>query len=165
MKHRHIITAALALFCLSVPAVLWSEQFREEPTVSEEALPREELEFLVIDEGQYGIANVGLQAWSTGNSALWQTWRLMYGHRTPQSVFEIDLSSYTVIILGLGTRPTGGYSIEVTSVYLNDETLMVEFAEHVPPADAMVTQALTYPYLLGVVRGQHHDVEFLKVSP
>ncbi len=146
------------------PVMLFSSQFREEPAVLEDELPREDLEFFMIDQGQYGIANVGLQAWSAGNSALWQTWRLMYGHRTPQSVFEIDLSSYTVIIIALGTRPTGGYSIEVPAVYLDEGVLVVEFREVSPGPDTMTTQALTYPYMLGVVRGLHNEVIFRKVS-
>ncbi len=45
-----------------------------------------------------------------------------------------------------GEKPTGGYGIEITQVSLRGSTLTVEAGVTVPPKDAMVTQALTYPF-------------------
>ena len=51
-----------------------------------------------------------------------------------------------VIVAALGEKPTGGYRIEITQVSLHGSALTVEVRVTVPPKDAMVTQALTYPF-------------------
>ena len=142
------------------------EQAPEKPEAPRLAEPpRADLTFHQVGDGQYGIANFGMLAWSTGNSALWSTWRMLYAHRTPREVFDIDLDENTAIIIASGTRPTGGYGVEVTSVYLQDGTLFVEYREIVPGPGTMVTQAITYPYIMGAVEGQHTTVEFIKLPP
>ena len=51
-----------------------------------------------------------------------------------------------VIVAALGEKPTGGYGIKITQVSLHGSALTVEARVTVPPKDAMVTQALTYPF-------------------
>jgi hypothetical protein len=52
-----------------------------------------------------------------------------------------------------GEKPTGGYSLGVRSARLEGERVTVRLALEEPPPDAVVTQALTYPYAVAVVRG------------
>ena len=52
-----------------------------------------------------------------------------------------------------GEKPTGGYSLGARSARLEGERVTVRLALEEPPPDAIVTQALTYPYLVAVVRG------------
>ncbi len=52
-----------------------------------------------------------------------------------------------------GQKPTGGYSLAVESARLEGERVTVRLALKEPPEDAVLTQALTYPYVLAVVRG------------
>lgn len=95
---------------------------------------------------------------------MWPIWRIMFTQRTPPELFDIDLSEHTIIIIALGTRPTGGYSVEVPAVYETESHLVVEYREIKPDPGDMVTQALTYPYLLGFVEGQYQRVEFKRVD-
>ena len=52
-----------------------------------------------------------------------------------------------------GEKPTGGYSLEVGSARLEGDRVTVRLTLEEPPRDAVVTQALTYPYAVAVVRG------------
>jgi hypothetical protein len=51
----------------------------------------------------------------------------------------------TTVSIFAGEKPTGGYSVEVTGVDRRGGTCTVRYKIEPPPADAMVTQALTYP--------------------
>ena len=51
-----------------------------------------------------------------------------------------------------GEKPTGGYSLAVESARLEGDRLMIRLRLEEPPPDAMVTQALNYPYAAAVVR-------------
>jgi len=51
-----------------------------------------------------------------------------------------------------GRKPTGGYSLAVKSARLEGDRVTVRLALKEPPPDALVTQALTYPYAVAVVR-------------
>ena len=51
-----------------------------------------------------------------------------------------------------GEKPTGGYSMAVESAHLKRNTVTVRLALREPPRDAILTQALTYPYAVAVVR-------------
>ena len=51
-----------------------------------------------------------------------------------------------------GEKSTGGYSLEVRSARLEGDRVAVRLILEEPPPDAVVTQALTYPYAVAVVR-------------
>jgi hypothetical protein len=52
-----------------------------------------------------------------------------------------------------GEKPTGGYSLGARSARLEGDRVTVRLALEESPPDAIVTQALTYPYAVAVVRG------------
>ena len=56
-----------------------------------------------------------------------------------------------------GEKPTGGYSLSARSARLEGDRVTVRLALQEPPPDAIVTQALTYPYAVAVVRGLDPD--------
>jgi hypothetical protein len=51
-----------------------------------------------------------------------------------------------------GEKPTGGYSMSVRSARLEGSRVTVRLALREPPRDAILTQALTYPYAVAVIR-------------
>lgn len=57
---------------------------------------------------------------------------------------DIDHSNY--VILNMGEKNTGGYSIEVEKVEENDKNIIITVKENVPAKDAMVMQVISYPY-------------------
>lgn len=67
---------------------------------------------------------------------------------------SVDLGRETLVAVFLGTKPTGGYGLDVESVTVEGGDLYVDVVEMTPPADAITTQALTNPWLiLRVPRG------------
>lgn len=61
-------------------------------------------------------------------------------------VVKIDDTQY--LFIGLGERPTGGYSIKILHVEDVEGKISVVYQEIKPGKDAMVTTALTYPYVV-----------------
>lgn len=52
-----------------------------------------------------------------------------------------------------GEKPTGGYTVGILSAQMEGDRVTVQLVLEEPPPDAMVGQALTYPYATAVVRG------------
>ncbi len=63
-----------------------------------------------------------------------------------------DSGEGTYLAAYWGEKPTGGYSLAVESARLEGDRVTVRLALKEPPRDAIVTQALTYPYAVAVVR-------------
>jgi hypothetical protein len=63
-----------------------------------------------------------------------------------------DSGEGTYVAAYWGEQPTGGYSVAVQSARLQGDRVMVRLFLREPPPDAIVTQALTYPYAVAVVR-------------
>ncbi len=59
-----------------------------------------------------------------------------------------DIMLANFIILNMGEKPTGVYSITVENVVELDNIVVVTIKEKSPDPDAMVTQAITYPYAI-----------------
>jgi hypothetical protein len=64
-----------------------------------------------------------------------------------------DSGSGTYLAAYWGQKPTGGYSMSVRSARLEGDRVTVRLALKEPPRDAILTQALTYPYAVAVIRG------------
>ncbi len=61
---------------------------------------------------------------------------------------SVDFSRESVVGIFLGTKPTGGYSLEVTSVEALSDGLRVNVSIRNPAAGSITTQALTSPWVL-----------------
>ncbi|MGH4122531.1 MAG: protease complex subunit PrcB family protein [Clostridium sp.] len=69
-------------------------------------------------------------------------------------VFTVDdLTGYIYIAIMGGTKPTGGYSIEVTGVEDNEGKTNVFVKELIPAKEMMVTQVTTQPYTIIKAKG------------
>ena len=63
-----------------------------------------------------------------------------------------DSGSGTYLAAYWGEKPTGGYSMSVRSARLEGSRVIVRLALKEPPRDAILTQSLTYPYAVAVIR-------------
>ena len=75
-----------------------------------------------------------------------------------------DSGRGTYLISYWGEKPTGGYSLGVASARLRGDRVTVRLALKEPPPNAILTQALTYPYAAAVIRGvspQGKDFSFV----
>lgn len=57
-----------------------------------------------------------------------------------------DIGNSNYVILNMGEKNTGGYSIGIEKVEETDKNIIITIKENNPAADAMVTQVITYPY-------------------
>lgn len=58
----------------------------------------------------------------------------------------VDFGGQLAIVVCLGERRSGGHAIEVASVEVGADELVVTVKRSAPPAGAMTTQALTQPF-------------------
>lgn len=63
-----------------------------------------------------------------------------------------DSGRGTYLVAYSGQKPTGGYSVNVTGARVEGDRVVVRLSVEGPPSGAMVTQALTYPYAISVVK-------------
>ena len=57
-----------------------------------------------------------------------------------------DINNSNYVILNMGEKNTGGYSIGVEKVEETDKNIIITVKENVPAKDAIVMQVITYPY-------------------
>ena len=61
-------------------------------------------------------------------------------------ITAIDVQRSNFVILNMGEKSTGGYSVAVESVQETEKNIIINVKESSPEPDAMVTQGVTYPF-------------------
>ena len=74
----------------------------------------------------------------------------------------MDFSKHAVAAVFLGTRMTGGFSVEIVGTRRDGDTLAIEYAERRPDSDAIVAQVLTSPFHIVTVPRHQGPVRFQK---
>lgn len=100
----------------------------------------------VVMSGSSGLQNdQGFQSFESedGWNSYWRQ-RGAAGVQTP----KVDWRQYKVVAIFLGSRRTGGYSLRVKDVRTSGTNAMINVVEVQPRPGAMVTQALTSPWVL-----------------
>jgi hypothetical protein len=75
-------------------------------------------------------------------SAFWKQ------HSPGQPPPAVDFTQSMVVGVFLGSRPTGGYSVEITKIEREGDNLTVTYREQRPGKADIVTQVITMPYQL-----------------
>lgn len=73
-----------------------------------------------------------------------EKWDAMQASEEPTGV-AVHADGRTYVIAALGMRRTGGYRIEVQSIYRRGQTVDVYAEEHAPAPGSLVIQVITYP--------------------
>lgn len=85
-----------------------------------------------------------------------EEWRKLWReHAGDEAAPEVDFTREMVAAVFAGTRPTGGYSVEIVSATRGGDTVTFEYREQRPSPDALLTQALTSPF--HIVRVARHE--------
>lgn len=71
---------------------------------------------------------------------------LLNDDKLKHRISETDLSKSNFLILNMGEKNTGGYSIIVDNVQETATNVIVSVKETSPAPDAMVTQGIVYPF-------------------
>ena len=88
-------------------------------------------------------------------------WREHAGERGRPSV---DFAREMVVGVFLGSRPTGGFSIEVVGAREEGSALVVQYRETRPPPRSVAAQILTSPYHLVTLPQRAGNVRFEKIE-
>lgn len=74
-------------------------------------------------------------------------WEALHEGRSPTpSLPAVDFAQETVVAAFFGTKPSGGYTIEVTGISSDDGRLHMQVEKTAPGDNCITTQALTSPY-------------------
>jgi hypothetical protein len=87
-------------------------------------------------------------------NALWRE------HQANREEPRVDFSRSMVIALFMGSRPTAGYTIQVTRVEPSDHGITVFYRQAAPDPGAMVAQVLTAPFHIIQLDRAPGDVRF-----
>ena len=90
--------------------------------------------------------------------------KLWKSHGAAQPVPAIDFARQMVAGVFLGTRPTGGYSVEIVGARREGPALVLEYVERTPPPDAVLTQALTEPFHIVRLDAHAGPVQFRRLA-
>jgi len=123
---------------------------RSAPVVQVREVEMDELSWDVLASGTQAAGGESPTfAVATSQAELEALWRQAYGSLTdPPPVPEVDFRGSSVVAAFLGTKPTGGYSVDVGDVYLEDGEVYVDLEVTEPGPGTLTTQALTHPWVM-----------------
>lgn len=91
--------------------------------------------------------------------ALWKA------HGSQEPATPVDFTRHMVAGVFLSSRPTAGFSVEITRVKTEEHLTVVEYVERAPPPAGITAQMLTSPFHLVTVAPRSAPVEFRRVTP
>ena len=91
-------------------------------------------------------------------------WEALWREHAPgRPLPAVDFAREMVVGVFLGSRPTGGYVVEIVSTGGEQGALVIRYRETRPAPDRITAQVLTFPYHLVAVPQQSGMVRFEKV--
>lgn len=93
-------------------------------------------------------------------NALWK--KLHHGFYPQPALPDIDFSRETILAVFMGTRSTGGYSIEISNIKEHEGKITAIIETESPEPGEMVTMALSQPYHIVKINIAEKDIEFKK---
>ncbi len=84
-------------------------------------------------------------------------WR---AHAPATPVPGLDWSKEMAVGVFAGSKPTGGYRVEIVGYRVEGARIVVGYREIAPPRDAISAQVLTSPYAIVAIPRQPGDVAF-----
>ena len=130
-----VLTALLAVISCTPASV---------PQVPEEVADSATTRFRLLGKGSYGREGTDQPAVfiATSDVEFGELWRRYISDTPPQ----VDFSRESAVFLLLGTRSTGGYSIDPQAVAVDDDDVRIEAPVTSPGRESIVTMALTAPF-------------------
>jgi len=139
------------LTCLAAAAVLCAAAVRGEP-----------VKFTTLDRGQYSNVEKAREVVLHSASELGAVWKMPTVEQ-PKAP-HVDFTKSTVIGVFLGSRSTGGYTVEIIGIEREGDHLVVTWREVKPSPDVMVTQAFTAPYHLVTIDKFEGPIQFKRAA-
>ena len=87
-------------------------------------------------------------------------WQALWKTHSSQAPPKVDFDTSIVVAVFLGTRPTAGYSVQITAVRRTASGAVVEYVERKPPSSGMRAQVLTSPFDMVAIPRDVQKIEF-----
>ncbi|MBI4057548.1 MAG: protease complex subunit PrcB family protein [Elusimicrobia bacterium] len=95
------------------------------------------------------------------NESQWRDlWYILQNQRVEP---KIDFNKYFVAAVFLGSRPTGGYSIQFLEPKSEKDKTIVQYRVKAPGNGSFVIQALTQPYAIRLIPKPNTKIELREV--
>jgi protease stability complex PrcB-like protein len=91
-------------------------------------------------------------------------WQALWKEHGSKPAPEVDFSRSAVVGVFLGTRPTAGYGVTITSIGAKAGVATVEYLERRPTPGRMTAQVITSPFILVTVPREIEKIEFRRVE-
>jgi hypothetical protein len=138
----------------------------EQPQGREDRAEPESIEWRPLASGQNSAARVPLVRVIRGPDLWADLWAAVTANQlNPPERPAVDFSEEAVVVLLLGERRTGGYSIAIEQIIDRRESVEVVVEVTRPEPGAMVTQALTSPFYIAAVPVADKKIAFSGDNP
>jgi hypothetical protein len=77
-----------------------------------------------------------------------EEWQALWSAHGSGQAPPVDFSRAVVVGVFLGSRPTAGFSVEITGATVQGDQAVVQFVEHRPDPGAILAQVTTAPFHL-----------------
>ncbi len=118
------------------------------------------VEYRVVTQSGYATTERADAVIAADETTFRNTWAQSLGNEAPPA---INFATETAVFLFGGTRPTGGYAVEVRGVTLENGTLIIDGGVTEPPPGSGTTQAITYPTAVLAVKSR--DIRSVRWNP
>ena len=116
---------------------------------------------LVYDGTRSGVATRGERLYTTVAALQSEPWFTRLPTEARDRALQWVRSGRSVAALFAGSRPTGGYHVQIERVTAEDDRLRIRYRVLGPDPGLIVTQALTSPYVVVLVDGAFSAIEAL----
>ena len=96
-------------------------------------------------------------------AAEWQT--VWQRHAPGRPAPAVDLAKNMIVAVFLGSRPSGGFGVEITGIRTDGKVMVVQWAERRPAPGQVAAQVMTAPSHIVSVPRHAGEVRFEKVGP
>ncbi len=115
-----------------------------------------------IYSGDNGLSTVEQVGLITDSKTLQETWKFL---RPEEPAPKLDFDNQAIVFLQAGEEPTGGYSVNMTSLDQGEDQWVVHWKVEGPADDSTVSETVTRPWTLQVIPKPDKPVEFQKEKP
>jgi hypothetical protein len=118
-------------------------------------------EMKTVAKGLHSAVDDGRQITARTPDEWTKVWRL---HDFDRPAPKVDFVREMVVGVFMGSRPTGGFSVEIVGTRQEGGALIVQYRESMPGPGSMTAQVLTSPFHLVSVPRLDGDVKFERLK-
>ncbi len=141
--------------------VFFSCKSSETATQTEAGSKSQSIAFSELNSGTNGGFNEKVNQVITDQNTYNEVWAAAFSKfANPQKPNRIDFEKNMVLLVAMGERTSGGYTIKIKSIDDIGENIKVTIKEEKPGTSCMTTSVMTYPYQIVELPKQTKKIMF-----